>query len=417
MWHLLATASGSSPLAATARSRCGIRLDARSSARSTLDTGPATASLQKGVVRSPGHRDGSVSLWDLETGDKLASYKRSDARYSGRVHGERRIALRHRATIGPYALFDARSAVSAVQVLEGHDSAVRGPRLLPGEPAFWRLAPPIGPSNSGTRPPTSARPHLPGSQRCRDSRSANARRPRARFGQSRRCRPPVVDHVRPNAPSSCAGHRGRVTALAFSPDGQTAGLGSEDGTVRAVGVPARRRPRNCTALRTDVRGLSFRRTAAALHRPAATVSCDYGRWAPSSLDHNPAGPTTGGDSCVEPIAASFRLRRRRSPTEARSISQGQRRVLDCMIDQGVDGICILANYSEQFLLTDEERNTLLELCLVARGWTRPRDRHVQPFQHADRRRASQARSQSRRQDAHADAALSRRDATGERYGQ
>jgi len=29
---------------------------------------------------------------------------------------------------------------------------------------------------------------------------------------------------------------------------------------------------------------------------------------------------------------------------------GQRRVLDCMIDQGVDGICILANYSEQFLL-------------------------------------------------------------------
>ena len=42
---------------------------------------------------------------------------------------------------------------------------------------------------------------------------------------------------------------------------------------------------------------------------------------------------------------------------------GQRRVLDCMIDQGVDGICILANYSEQFLLTDAERETLLDLCL------------------------------------------------------
>lgn len=42
---------------------------------------------------------------------------------------------------------------------------------------------------------------------------------------------------------------------------------------------------------------------------------------------------------------------------------GQRRVLDCMIDQGVDGICILANYSEQFLLSDDERNTLVELCL------------------------------------------------------
>ena len=42
---------------------------------------------------------------------------------------------------------------------------------------------------------------------------------------------------------------------------------------------------------------------------------------------------------------------------------GQRRVLDCMIDQGVDGICILANYSEQFALSDRERDILLELCL------------------------------------------------------
>ncbi len=42
---------------------------------------------------------------------------------------------------------------------------------------------------------------------------------------------------------------------------------------------------------------------------------------------------------------------------------GMRRVIDCMIDQSVDGICILANYSEQFLLTDEERNALLDVCM------------------------------------------------------
>jgi len=42
----------------------------------------------------------------------------------------------------------------------------------------------------------------------------------------------------------------------------------------------------------------------------------------------------------------------------------QNRVLDCMIDQGVDGICILANYSEQFLLSDDERDTLMDLCLT-----------------------------------------------------
>ena len=43
--------------------------------------------------------------------------------------------------------------------------------------------------------------------------------------------------------------------------------------------------------------------------------------------------------------------------------QSQKRVLDCMVDQGVDGICILANYSEQFMLTDQERDDLLKLCL------------------------------------------------------
>ncbi len=42
---------------------------------------------------------------------------------------------------------------------------------------------------------------------------------------------------------------------------------------------------------------------------------------------------------------------------------GQRRALDCMIDQGVDGICILANYSEQFVLSDEEREVLTRDCL------------------------------------------------------
>lgn len=42
---------------------------------------------------------------------------------------------------------------------------------------------------------------------------------------------------------------------------------------------------------------------------------------------------------------------------------GMRRVLDCMVDQGVDGICILANFSEQFLISDEERAQLTRLCV------------------------------------------------------
>ncbi len=42
---------------------------------------------------------------------------------------------------------------------------------------------------------------------------------------------------------------------------------------------------------------------------------------------------------------------------------GMKRVLDCLIDQGADGVCVLANFSEQFLLSDAERETLTRLSL------------------------------------------------------
>jgi len=41
----------------------------------------------------------------------------------------------------------------------------------------------------------------------------------------------------------------------------------------------------------------------------------------------------------------------------------QRRAIDFMIDAGSQGLCILANFSEQFLLSDEERETLTQLAL------------------------------------------------------
>ena len=42
---------------------------------------------------------------------------------------------------------------------------------------------------------------------------------------------------------------------------------------------------------------------------------------------------------------------------------GQRRAIDFMIDAGSEGLCILANFSEQFVLTDEERERLIDLAL------------------------------------------------------
>ncbi len=43
--------------------------------------------------------------------------------------------------------------------------------------------------------------------------------------------------------------------------------------------------------------------------------------------------------------------------------EGQKRCLDFMIDAGSDGLCILANFSEQFVLSDAEREVLTKLCL------------------------------------------------------
>lgn len=43
--------------------------------------------------------------------------------------------------------------------------------------------------------------------------------------------------------------------------------------------------------------------------------------------------------------------------------EGNRRVMDLSVDQGVDGVCILANFSEQFLLTDEERDQVMRLSI------------------------------------------------------
>lgn len=43
---------------------------------------------------------------------------------------------------------------------------------------------------------------------------------------------------------------------------------------------------------------------------------------------------------------------------------GQKRAVDFMIDAGSQGLCILANFSEQFVLTDGERETLMDAILT-----------------------------------------------------
>src|SRR6185503_2939276 len=50
--------------------------------------------------------------------------------------------------------------------------------------------------------------------------------------------------------------------------------------------------------------------------------------------------------------------------EGRLDLDGQRRAVDFMIDAGSEGLCILANFSEQFLLTDEDRQRVMDAVLA-----------------------------------------------------
>src|ERR1700746_2541535 len=50
---------------------------------------------------------------------------------------------------------------------------------------------------------------------------------------------------------------------------------------------------------------------------------------------------------------------------------GTARVVDYLIDGGVDGLCLLANYSEQFSLADAERDTLARTLLERVGGRLP----------------------------------------------
>ena len=43
---------------------------------------------------------------------------------------------------------------------------------------------------------------------------------------------------------------------------------------------------------------------------------------------------------------------------------GQRRAADFMIDAGSEGLCILANFSEQFVLADDERERIMDVMLA-----------------------------------------------------
>ena len=60
--------------------------------------------------------------------------------------------------------------------------------------------------------------------------------------------------------------------------------------------------------------------------------------------------------------------------------ESQKRCVDFMIDAGSNGLCILANFSEQFALSDDEREVLTTAILQPCQRTRPGHCHNNALQ-------------------------------------
>ncbi len=81
------------------------------------------------------------------------------------------------------------------------------------------------------------------------------------------------------------------------------------------------------------------------------------------MDHQLSGAQKNG--CIIPIVPTI------FDEDFRIDYPGQLRAIDCTIDQGVSALCILANFSEQFSLSDEERARLTTHALEHVGGRSP----------------------------------------------
>lgn len=220
-----------------------------------LDAGPATTMATEGQRAVTGHRDGSVALWDLETGDKVVSYKRNEASiWSVAFTGdpERFAASSHDWTI---MLFDARARAGPVHILEGHDGAVQS---LAYSPAGHVLC-----SGGADRTVKLWNPETLRLIRTyrghNDAVTAVNLTPDGRVLASAS----LDGAIRLWSTSSSRtyrilrGHRGRITALAFSPDGQLLASAGDDSVVKLWEFRRGRSARSVHGHTGEVRSLSF----------------------------------------------------------------------------------------------------------------------------------------------------------------
>jgi len=220
-----------------------------------LDNGAATSLAVHDKRAATGHRDGTIALWDLETGSRIATFRRNEAAIasvaflgdSGRV-----VASSHDWVL---AFWDERTPAQPIQVIEGHEgpaqavafSARSGQIASAGADKtvkLWRA--------EGGQLLRAYRGH--GDTITALAFSPDGRR-LASAGQDGQLR--VWSTLSSRLHLTLRIHQQRVNALAFSPDGETLASASDDGAVRLWNIRQARSLHTHHSKAGEMRAVSF----------------------------------------------------------------------------------------------------------------------------------------------------------------